>query len=412
MIRVLVALFIASCAFAQDLALERLKQELKIIREQDDQDAREASVVLAKTGDWPEDERKRSAARIEHVQTALRDWIESRLSNGPNAAAISSSAWQSSTERELADAGIGLLKEDDPNSGPLPFTGVHVRLSSRPELPNLLLVVAGVAVGCGEDEAFYAYRFDANGRARVIADHASTSFGYGDTEIDVSDVDSVGRRLLVVHRRSVQCASAWMQTAYSVFRISLDSTTTPVPLLSSEHDFWMGNEDDGLLFALKPDELIVEFLDRSIDGGVHNRTQLHRFSFVDGAKRIEPVALQPQDFAEEWIAQPWSEVQKMSAPQTQKWHAAFPKGMIFGEYQNIVPCSKKPDRWSVGFEITDVDGKALPKPMDLHLMVRDLGNYRYSMEAVSDSPFKECPGEGQPSQDHPWLSKEQLKALP
>ena len=62
-------------------------------------------------------------------------------------------------------------------------------------------------------------------------------------------------------------------------------------------------------FVLKPDELIIELKDHSIDIGIHNRTEILRYSFADGVHRVDPVALQPQDFAEEWLAQPWSEME-------------------------------------------------------------------------------------------------------
>jgi hypothetical protein len=189
-----------------------------------------------------------------------------------------------------------------------------------------------------------------------------------------------------------------------------DSATPPVSLFSGEHGFWMGNQDDGLIFALKPETLIIELLDSSVDGGIHNRTQIHRYSFVDGVKRLEPIALQPQDFAEEWLTRPWSEMQAMSAAETQKWHGKF--GSQVMEYSNVVACAQKADRWSIGFQIIDKDGKPLPEPLEINFLVRDRGNYRFEMEAVSESEFKECPGEGSPSDAHPWLSVEQLKALP
>jgi len=56
--------------------------------------------------------------------------------------------------------------------------------------------------------------------------------------------------------------------------------------------------------------------------------------------------------------------------------------------------------------------KELEEPIQTYFLVKDLGNYRFEMEAVSDSEFEGCPGEGFPSDKHPWLSVEQLKALP
>ncbi|HTB12841.1 MAG TPA: hypothetical protein VK752_14770 [Bryobacteraceae bacterium] len=292
------------------------------------------------------------------------------------------------------------------------FDSVSVALSWKPELPDVLLVTPGVGVRCGEDQAVYGYQFDANGWARVISDHTASDFGYGWARFELSDADGHGRRLLLIQRASVQCESTWMGATYSVFRMASDSATPPVSLLSGEHGFWMGNDDDGLVFALKPDELIIELLDSSVDSGVHNRTQIHRYNFVDGVKRIDPVALQPHDFAEEWLTRPWSEMQSRSAPNTQKWHAKLHADLVLGEYTNVVLCAAKPDRWSIGFDIDLIGENRLKEPIGVHLLVRDLGNYRFEMEAVSDSEFEGCPGEGAPSDKHPWLSVEQLKALP
>ena len=81
----------------------------------------------------------------------------------------------------------------------------------------------------------------------------------------------------------------------------------------------MGN--DGPEFVLKPDELIMEFLDASVDVTVHNRTQIHRYSFgAETVQRLDPVAFQPQDFAEEWLTRPWTEMQSRSEPETEEWH--------------------------------------------------------------------------------------------
>jgi len=62
------------------------------------------------------------------------------------------------------------------------------------------------------------------------------------------------------------------------YRISLSQP--PESLLSSEHGFWLGN--DGPEFILKPDGLMIEFLDHSVDGDIHNRTHLFRYNFADG----------------------------------------------------------------------------------------------------------------------------------
>jgi hypothetical protein len=411
MIRSLLALFFCCALFAQDSALERLQRELKIAQEQETSEAQKAEEDRKKTGVWTEANKGHNAARMARVHSTLLSWIESRLPMGQSAIAIKSSDWEASMRRQLAAAGIGEKSSPDATTDPEPlpwdasgFDSVSVTLDWKAELPDMLFITAGVGVRCGEDQAVYGYRFDANGWAKVISDHLESDFGYGSVGLQLSDPDFQRRRLLLIHRWSVQCASTWMGMTYSVYRIG--SSQPPESLLSSDHDFWLGN--DGPEFLLKPDELMIEFLDRSIDVGVHNRTHLFRYSFATGVKRLDPVAFQPQDFAEEWLTAPWSEMQSRSKPETQKWHGKD----LGGEYTSVVLCASKPDRWSIGLEQAYDGEKKLEVPIETYLLVRDLGNYRFEMEAVSGSAFAGCPGEGQPSDKHPWLSIEQLKALP
>jgi hypothetical protein len=414
MFRLAAALFVSGIVLAQDAALAKLKHELQLAREERSSEALRAEETKKKTGEWTAGVEGQSAARIARVHAALMNWIESRLPMGTGPLSIHSAAWQKNIDRELARAEIA--KKDDPvsaDSEPLDFGAVSVALTWKPELPDMLFITAGVAVPCGEDQAIYGYRFDANGWAQILRNHTTSDFGYGSLRLELSDADFQGRRLLLIHAGSVQCASSWMSTAYSVFRVSSDPATPPASLISAEHGFWMGNENDGLLFALKPDQVMMELLDSSIDVGIHNRTQIHRYSLADGTvKRIGPVAFQPQDFAEEWLTQPWAEMQSLSKPDTQKWHSKFDANFMPGEYSGVVPCSARPDRWSIALMVTHKGEQELKEPLEFHFLVRELGNYRFEMEAVSDSPFEGCTGEGWPSDKHPWLSLEQLKALP
>jgi hypothetical protein len=200
-----------------------------------------------------------------------------------------------------------------------------------------------------------------------------------------------------------------MGMTYSVYRLGY-LQGVPEDLLSADHGFWLGN--DGPEFVLKPEEVIVEFLDRSVDAAVHNRTQIHRYTFAHGVRRLDPVALQPQDFAEEWLTQPWSEMQSASAPKTQAWHARLHNDeYVAGEYSEVVPCMTNPGRWLIALDIEHLGDRELPKPLTTYLVVRELGNYRYEMEDVSESRPQACPGSRFASDKHPWLSADELKAL-
>lgn len=389
--KLIVFLFAAVSLFGQDATLARLKHEMAVAREQS-----EHAEQFGKDG----------ASRIIAVHAALRNWLEPRLPQDSYSLARDSWRLEASLPTILVAAGLSKpgSADDPPELDDPGFDEVTLELKAMPELPDALFVIAGVKVPCGEDQAVYAYHFDGNGRTRVIDDHPKSDWGFASSNLELSDPDSRGRRLLLIHRISTQCGSSWMGMTYAVYRIS--ATQAPESLLSSEHSFWLDEE----LFVLKPDQLIIELLDTGV--ATERRTNILRYSFADGVRRIEPLAFQPKDFAEEWLTRSWSEMQSRSAPDTKKWHDELHASFVLGEYTDVVLCASKPDRWSIGFEIRYLGEKELKEPLAAYLLVRDLGNYSFEMEEVSDSQFEGCPGKGFPSDKRPWLSVEQLSALP
>ena len=375
--RTLAFLLTAVAAFSQDAALARIKQKLS--------EARSLSEKHQAVG----------AAQLSTIHADLRNWMESRL---PKSFPADPAPLEKSLNGQLVAAGIQRTDSRDMDIDDPALDSVGLDFETVPGLPSVLLASTWVRISCGGDAAIYGYRYDSAGATRVFENYPSSESGYGFGKTEVSAPDGLGRRLLLIKATSTQCASTWMGMTYSVYRFGLPSVA-PETLLSEKHGFWLGN--DGPEFVLKPDQMVIEFLDSSIDGGVHNRTYLLRYDFSDGVKRVEPFAFQPQDFAEDWLKRPWSEMQPFSAPATQKWHAQLHADMIFADYTNVVPCAAKPDRWMIGFNIRELGEKELAPPIDRYFLVRDLGHYHYQMEAVSDKPFEGCPGHGDPSDKHP-----------
>jgi len=330
--KIVAFLFVAGTVLGQDFALARLKHEMAVAREQS-----ERAQQFGKDG----------AARIAAVHLALRDWLEPQLPH--DLYSVARDAWrlEPSLTTTLTNAGLsksGSADRDMDFDGPA-FAEVGFEFKTMPEMPNILIVTAGVRVPCGRDEAVYANRFDSVGRTRVIEDHPKSDWGYEDAKFELSDPDSQGRRLFLVHRSNIQCGSSWKDMTYAVYR--MNSAQPPEALFSANHDFWMGNEDGGRIFVLRPDELIIEFLDRSVDMGIHNRTHIFRYNFTNGVHRIGPFAFQPQDFVEEWLASSSSEVKAMSSPGAGEWHRKLRK-LSFDHYFEVVACVAKPGRWSIG----------------------------------------------------------------
>lgn len=398
MIRTVILLFLAAtAAFAQETPLDRLKREA-------------ASLKALPNEKLPDDHITIAAP----LHLALRIWIESRLPQDKGLLSQQFRNLESIMQDELEAAGLtgpdgsGASTADTDDSYFGGFGGVDVKLTRFPEMPDSLFATAGVSVPCGQDETVYKYDFDAGSRKRVLENHLKSIWGSTGTELQLSDPDPQGNRLLLIHRISVQCASSWMGMAYSVYRLGY-LPGIPEPLLSGEHGFWLGN--DGPEFVLKPDEMTMEFLDSSVDVGVHNRTQIHRYNLESGVQRLDPVAFQPQDFAEEWLTRPWSEMQSRSAPETKEWHTKIHADFVLADYSDVVPCLYRTGRWLIALDISHIGEKELAKPLGAYFVVRELGNYHYQMEAVSDSRPEGCPGTGSASEKHPWLSASDLKAL-
>jgi hypothetical protein len=384
----ILTLLTATALFGQnDAALDRLKRE----------------VALVKTS--PREQN--GETNVSALHRALREWIESRLPQD-RGHLPERSALGASLREGLADAELTMRADSRPDAANFELRAlgtVSIRLTRFPSLPDTLFVTAGAGVPCGVDEAVYGYHFDDRKRTAILQDRAE---GYSGTKLELSGPDAAGRHLLLVHRTSVRCAPLSLGVAFSVYRLGL--LPGPAERLLSEKQGVYQSEDD-LELVLKPEELMLEFLDRSVDAGVHHRTRIRRYPLAGGVQRLDPVAFQPQDFAEEWFTRPWGEMQTRSAPETVDWHSKLHDGLVLGEYSAVVPCAQRPGRWMIALDITHIGEKEFAEPLETYFLVRELGNYRYLMEAVSDSRPAGCPGDQFASGKHPWLAPAELKAL-
>ena len=87
-------------------------------------------------------------------------------------------------------------------------------------------------------------------------------------------------------------------------------------------------------------------------------------------------------------------------------------GFAGGEYLEVTQCAHDQSVWLIGFEISYVKDKELPKLQRLYLQVRDLGDHRYQMEsALSDRPASCKADPGNASDQYPWLSGEEIRKL-
>src|SRR5262249_47418848 len=138
-------------------------------------------------------------------------------------------------------------------------------------------------------------------------------------------------------------------------------------------------------------DAIIEFTQRSVDSGVHNREALRHFLIEgDRVRRVAPVALSPRDFVDEWMTRPWSESHEWCSSQgLSKWHQKLSADFVGGDFLGDTTHCQTPDLWQVGFHPRIAKRNFAPEP-DVYFLVRWTPPYRFALVGISDNPWPRC----------------------
>jgi hypothetical protein len=280
-----------------------------------------------------------------------------------------------------------------------------------PEDPDKLALSVGVGVPCGEDDLVYIFDYSAGSPRRVVESHGATDRGERVADIRFSKRDATGNQLILTLRYNVQCGSSWNVLSYDLFRLPATANGAS-PILSGEHDIRFGGPPYHV--RLDPGELLIELTDRRIDAGMHSRAHVLHFN-ADGpaVERIDPVALRPRDFVEEWLTRPWTEMEPRSVEadreKLKKWHDFLAGGFVGGEIDLVLACEEKPGQWQVGVGLDDFRGKEVPERLKTYFLVQQIEKYRFEMAGISFDRQDGCPGDGLASEDSPTLFPEKKR---
>lgn len=389
----ILGLLIVGASGAQESALERVKSESARLRQSpppaDSDFGKEIKAV-----------RDRSAG----LHAAIRDWVESRL---PRSRVGLDAEFLFLDARIQADLQRSKLTDSDvPQDDFKPGLISRVTLSRPPEDQDKLAITVGVGVPCGDDDAVYIYDYSLGEPRRILESHGTRDHDESIADVRFSKRDAIGNQLILTLRDAVQCGSSWNMLSYDLFRLSATANAA-VPILHDEQGIWFGAEKPYQV-RLEPDELLMEVRDRSIDAGIHNRPHVLHFNTAGAAaERLDPVALQPQDFVDEWLTRPWSEMESRSAEdgggKLKKWHDFLAGDFIAGDFQFVQQCRQKTDQWQVGIDLDWVQGKQLPEDLSLYFLVQQSDQYAFKMVGISFDRQEGCPGESQPNLDGPTL---------
>ncbi|HBY59848.1 MAG TPA: hypothetical protein DEH78_08480, partial [Solibacterales bacterium] len=292
-----------------------------------------------------------------------------------------------SLNRELR--GAGLFCGESRTGPPCPdgsFLGYLSPLEVR-EQGNFLTVRTGIGSECGFDESAYLFNRRRQPMRLVwrLEQTSDREPGYRPLELVALRVSKEAGRggeclVLAVGLRS-SCGSTWRQIDYRVFRVDVVEGESIRLLAALER----GNIGDGMPDgAASADGIHIEFQTGSVDSSLLTRLAVRRFRVVgDRVQRVDPVALGPSGFVDEWLSLPWE--------QAAAWSEAAGRDALRGAHGSIGrdaaflgpprKCGRSTGLWQVG---------VAQEQRRRYFLVRWTPPFRFRMSAVRNAPRTDC----------------------
>jgi hypothetical protein len=353
------------------------------------------SSMLGMRGKAPESGGPRGATpQLTVAKHQLRDWVESRLPALTERGDVGE--FERKLNSELHEAKL-LCGE---GAGPCPdwtLLGFLDDLKFR-RSNGFLILQTGIGIECGYDDSAYLYGWSDEGWRRVWQNEQNiyTKNAYKPQSIDavlISPNNKANDYVVLTLGTQPWCSSNWREVYYRAFRLGPDQGAAP--LVDGAEVAYLG-VDPPIEGSVARDDVLVEFAVGSIDGGVHSRRAVRHYKINgDQVKRIDPLALSPRDFVDEWLTHEWKEAafwsESANRGSARSWHTRLHKGFVSGEF--IYPtthCPATADLWQVGVDFSDPPTPIGVAAKGTYFLVRWRPPYRFTLVDVSDHPSSGC----------------------
>lgn len=331
--------------------------------------------------------------RLTVAKHQLRDWIESQL--GPVEQQGDETKVSERINEALGKISVAPSTDDQNLLGSLGDVGLKWE-------SGLLIMITRVGIVCEEDESVYGYR-RIDGKWRRIWESEQNDYQhYTPQHIDAVHVwqsyeggRPTGPAYILTLGNEWGCASAWHRVYYRIWRVDSSGSKSLVDESGDGYlrgqSYIVGSIVNSPMHFSGPVDAIIEFTQRSVDAGVHNREAIRHFLIEgDQVRRVAPIALSPRDFVDEWMTQAWTESQGWSlSPNLSKWHQKLHADFVGGEFVGDTMHCQTPDLWQVGFEPHDARRNFDPEP-SVYFLIRWTPPYRFTLADISDNPWPLC----------------------
>jgi hypothetical protein len=292
----------------------------------------------------------------------LRDWVESKLKT------FGFRADEGELERrlnsELRDATL-FCGQEMPNQQPCPdwsllgfLDGLKLRRTG-----GFLILQTGVGIECGYDQSAYLYGWSSEGWRRVWQTEQSdySEKVYKPQTIHavlISPYSRTNDYLILTLGSQPWCSSNLHNVYYRVFRVGPDPEAKPLVDASE----WAFVADDPPIHgSVTANDALVEFTRMGgLKGANYEAVRHFRFDH-DQVKRVDPLALRPSEFVEEWLMNDWKQAAFSSESTNRRLMLEFHE-KLHKDHDGHIPaeliyptkhCPNKPDLWQVGVDFSD-----------------------------------------------------------
>jgi hypothetical protein len=257
-------------------------------------------------------------------------------------------------------------------------------------------VRTALGIYCGYDDSAYAYEWS-DGHWRRFWEHEQTDYDGAAYEPQlIYQVQVVrppgnpnGDRLVLTTGMNPWCQSNFQAVYYQLWRVHAGQSK----LLLNGNDYNYIAADPPIQGSVGEHDALVEFAIPSLDiFNLHHRGAVRHYRIDgDSVARIDPIALDPEGFLEEWLTNPWSNAaawsDRRSQPLLERWHREF-AGRTTHVARISTPALRCRNHALWQIDIAFGDPEAEPPPT--YLLIRWEPPYHFTMTGAGHRPFPGC----------------------
>ena len=255
-----------------------------------------------------------------------RDWIEQQL--GAFTDIIDTQQVAVGFNQDLRKADLlceAAQSSDDRCSEREPYwwdgTGYLRPLRIEKPYHDFLVVRTGMGILCGSDDSAYVYAWRGNHWHRVWQNEQPIEAGkYRPryiTGVRVSPPDNRStHRLILSLEHEGWCSSNFYRVFYRLWGIADPlNDAAPKLLLDASQEAYIGMHEPPIEGSMGREDALIEYTVNSFDLDVFSYEVIRHYRTEgDRIARIDPIALEPRAFTEEWLRGRWAESASFTDP--------------------------------------------------------------------------------------------------